>query len=155
MAPCLYWSYRAMINRHSLDDDELEALRDIASVAPRKPVILVVDNDRAALARLRRLVEGAGMRCVTASSAAEALRRILRDESALDLLVSGLGLEPDGPGLAFIRELNRSGSFLPIIVLSAPMPLGESRLEPPLNVLDFLPKPVDPVLFVSALSRSF
>ncbi|QRY81390.1 response regulator [Pseudomonas sp. PDNC002] len=144
-----------MINRHSLDDDELEALRDITTLVPRRPVILVVDDDRAALARLRRLVEGAGMRCMTASSAAEAMRRIFRDEAAIDLLVSGLDLEPDGPGLAFIHELNRTGTFLPIIVLSAPMELGGISSETPLNVLDFLPKPVDPLLFVRALSRSF
>ncbi|OBY88743.1 response regulator receiver protein [Pseudomonas sp. AU11447] len=144
-----------MINRHSLDDDELEALRDITPLVAHRPVILVVDDDRAALARLRRLVEGAGMRCVTASSAAEALRRILRDEAVLDLLVSGLGLEPDGPGLAFIRELNRTGTFLPIIVLSAPVDIRGEPQETPLNVLDFLPKPVDPMLFVRALCRSF
>ncbi|MGC4008627.1 MAG: response regulator [Pseudomonas sp.] len=143
-----------MSKRVVLNDEELQALRDITARAPRRPVVLLVDDDRAVLARTRRLIERANLRCLTASSAALALRRIQREEAAIDLLVSGLGLERDGPGRAFIRELNESGTFLPIIMLSARTDLGEDLFEVPLNVLDFLPKPVDPVSFLHALSHS-
>ncbi|WP_236200456.1 response regulator [Pseudomonas pseudonitroreducens] len=143
-----------MSKRVVLDDEELQALREITARAPRRPVVLLVDDDRVVLARIRRLIEGANLRCLTASSAALALRRIHREEATIDLLVSGLALESDGPGLAFIRELNRAGTFLPIIVLSARSDLGDSLCDTPLNVLSFLSKPVDPASFLHALSHS-
>ncbi|WP_236172561.1 response regulator [Pseudomonas pseudonitroreducens] len=143
-----------MIKRVDLDDEELRVLREITAQAPRRPVVLLVDDDRALLARTRRLIERANLRCLTASSGAVALRRIRRDEAAIDLLVSGLALESGGPGLAFIRELNRAGTFLPIIVLSARINLGDELSETPLNVLGFLPKPFDPASFLHTLSHS-
>ncbi|KJJ96084.1 response regulator receiver protein [Pseudomonas sp. 21] len=143
-----------MSKRVVLNDEELQALRDITARAPRRPVVLLVDDDRAVLARTRRLIERANLRCLTASSAALALRRIQREEAAIDLLISGLGLERDGPGRAFIQKLNESGTFLPIIMLSARTDLGEDLFEASLNVLDFLPKPVDPASFLHVLSHS-
>jgi len=143
-----------MTNRALLDHHELEALQEVTALVPRRRVVLLVDDDRALLARTRRLIERANLRCVTASSAALALRRIQREEAAIDLLVSGLGLEGGGTGLEFIRELNRMGTFLPIIVLSASVDLPGSLSATPLNVLDFLPKPVDPEHFLNALRCS-
>lgn len=142
-----------MINRLHLDEEELEALREITALVPRRRVVLLVDDDRAGLARLRRLVEGAGLRCVTASSAAEALRRILRDEAVIDLLVTGLRMEQEGAGLELIRQLSTVGTFLPIIILSGQIDLRDVFASTSLNVLDFLPKPVDSASFLRSLGR--
>ncbi|PJI47366.1 MAG: response regulator [Pseudomonas sp.] len=142
-----------MISPVVLDEEELEALREVTARAPRKPVVLVVDDDRAVLAEMRELIEGADFHCLTAGSAAEALRRIRRDESDIDLLVIDLCMEQEGAGLSLIRELNEVGTFLPIIVLSGQPDVREVIESLRLSVLDFLVKPVDPVYFLGLLSR--
>ena len=87
-----------MISPVVLDEEELEALREVTAQAPHKPLVLVVDDDRDVLAEMRELIEGANFRCLTAGSAAEALRRIRRDESDIDLLVTDLRMEHEGRG---------------------------------------------------------
>jgi DNA-binding NtrC family response regulator len=142
-----------MVNPVVLDEEELQALREVTARAPRKPVVLVVDDDREVLAEIRELIEGANFQCLTASSAAEALRRIRRDESDIDLLVTDLRMEHEGAGLDLIRELNEIGTFLPIIVLSGQADARDVIEAMRLNVLDFMVKPLDPLYFLDLLSR--
>lgn len=142
-----------MISPVVLDEDELEALREITAPAPRKSVVLVVDDDREVLAELRELIEGASFHCLTAGSAAAALRRIRHDESDIDLLVTDLRMEHEGAGLELIRKLNEIGTFLPIIVLSGQADIREVIEAMRLNVLDFMVKPLDPAYFLTLLSR--
>lgn len=153
VAKGLYCGVASMISPVVLDEEELEALREITAPAPRKPVVLVVDDDRQVLAELRELLAGANIQCLTAGSAAEALRRIRRDESDIDLLVTDLRMEHEGAGLELIRELSEIGTFLPIIVLSGQPDARDVIQALRLNVLDFLVKPVDPVYFLGLLSR--
>lgn len=142
-----------MISPVVLDEEEIEALREVTARATRQPVVLVVDDDREVLAEMRELIEGANIRCLTAGSAAEALRRIRRDESSIDLLVTDLRMEHEGAGLDLIRELNAAGTFLPIIVLSGQADARDVIEAMRLNVLDFLVKPVDPAYFLELLGR--
>ncbi|WP_447753327.1 response regulator [Pseudomonas nicosulfuronedens] len=142
-----------MISSVVLDEEELQALREITAPMPRKSVVLVVDDDRAVLASMRELIEGANFRCLTAGSAVEALRRIRRDESDIDLLVVDLCMEQEGAGLSLIRELNEVGTFLPIIVLSGQPDVHDVIESLRLSVLDFLVKPVDPMYFLGLLRR--
>ncbi|MBD9502809.1 response regulator [Pseudomonas sp. BGr12] len=142
-----------MVNPVVLDEEELEALREVTARTPRKPLVLVVDDDLEVLAEMRELIEGANLRCLTAGSAAEALRRIRRDESDIDLLVTDLRMEHEGAGLDLIRELNEVGTFLPIIVLSGQADARDVIEAMRLNVLDFMVKPLDPLYFLDLLSR--
>ncbi|MBB4865213.1 DNA-binding NtrC family response regulator [Pseudomonas nitritireducens] len=142
-----------MNHRLLLDAEELEALREVSARAQRKPVVLLADDDRATLVRVRGLIEGANLRCLTARSAQEALRRIRRDEAGIDLLVSGLRVERDGTGLDLLRELGNVGTFLPIIVLSGQGDRRDIYATTALNVLDFLAKPVESVDFLNLLKR--
>ncbi|MFV3412078.1 response regulator [Pseudomonas nitroreducens] len=142
-----------MVNPVVLDEEELEALREVAARAPRKPLVLVVDDDLEVLAEVRELVEGANLRCLTVGSAAEALRRIRRDESDIDLLVTDLRMEHESAGLDLIRELNEIGTFLPIIVLSGQADARDVIEAMRLNVLDFMVKPLDPAYFLEVLGR--
>lgn len=142
-----------MVNHVILDEEELEALREITRPPPRKPVVLLVDDDREVLAEMRELIETADIQCLTARSATEALRRIRRDESDIDLLITDLRMEREGSGLELIRELNAIGTFLPIIVLSGQADTRDVIEAMRLNVLDFMLKPVDPAYFLRTLSR--
>jgi DNA-binding NtrC family response regulator len=143
-----------MVNPVILDEEELEALREVTARTPRKSLVLVVDDDLEVLAEMRELIEGANLRCLTAGSAAEALRRIRRDESDIDLLVTDLRMEHEGAGLDLIRELNEVGTFLPIIVLSGQADARDVIEAMRLNVLDFMVKPLDPLYFLDLLKRS-
>ncbi|MFS2125888.1 response regulator [Pseudomonas sp. Pseusp97] len=142
-----------MVSSVILDEEELQALREVTAPAARMPMVLVVDDDREVLAEMRELIEGAGFRCLTAGSAAEALRRIRRDESDIDLLVTDLRMEHEGAGLELIRELSEVGTFLPIIVLSGQADARDVIEALRLNVLDFMVKPVDPAYFLDLLRR--
>lgn len=160
MAECFYTAPQiptgeaeAMVTQDILDDEELAALRDITAPAPRKPVVLLVDDDPAVLAEMRELIETADLHCLAARSAAEALRCIRKDESDIDLLITDLCMEHDGSGLDLIRELNAIGTFLPIIILSGQADTRDVIEAMRLNVLDFMLKPVDPAYLLDALRR--
>jgi len=143
-----------MSQNNFLSEEELEALREITETPVRRPVILLVDDDEDVLAEMRELIEGADVDCLTASSAAEALRRITRDESSIDLLVTDLNMEEEGSGLNLVRELHLIGTFLPIIVLSGHAGTRDVIDAMRLNVLDFMLKPVEPAHFLRVLSRN-
>jgi len=143
-----------MVTPDILDEEELAALREVTAPIPRSPVVLLVDEDPEVLAKLRELIESADIHCLTAQSAAEALRRIRRDESDIDLLITDLPMERTGSGLALIRELNAIGTFLPILVLSGQADTLDLIEAMGLNVVEIMLKPVDPEYFLLALSRS-
>ncbi len=139
------------VTQDILDEEELAALREVTAPAPRPPVVLLVDADPD---EMRELIESAGIHCLIAYSAAEALRRIRRDESDIDLLITDLPMERKGSGLELIRELNAIGTFLPIIVLSGQADTLDVIEAMGLNVLEIMLKPVDPDYFLYVLSRS-
>ncbi|MDF3934730.1 response regulator [Pseudomonas citronellolis] len=139
--------------REILDADELAALQAVTSRPARRPVVLLVDDDRQVLAEMRELIRGAGLDCLTARSSAEALRRIRRDEAGIDLLVTDLRMETESSGLELIRQLNDQGTFLPIVVLSGTDDARDVVEAMRLSVLDFLLKPVDPAYFLQTLKR--
>ncbi|MFV3306571.1 response regulator [Pseudomonas sp. NY15181] len=143
-----------MVTPDILDEEELAALREVTAPAPRKPVALLVEDDPEVLAGLRELIETADFRCLIAHSAPEALRRIRRDESNIDLLITDLPMERKGAGLELIRDLNAIGTFLPIIVLSGRADTLDVIEAMGLNVLEVMLKPVDPDYFLYVLSRS-
>ncbi|KRV65706.1 response regulator [Pseudomonas citronellolis] len=139
--------------RNLLDDEEIEALLEITVRPERPPTVLLVDDDPQVLAEMRELIESADLQCLTASNSAQALRRIGRDESAIDLLVTDLCMEGEGAGLELIRQLHARGTFLPIIVLSGTTRARDVVEAMRLNVLDFLLKPVEPEEFLRTLKR--
>lgn len=142
-----------MSHNSILSEEEIEALLEVTAGTQPRPVVLLVDDDRQVLAKMRHWIERANFHCLTASSAAAAMRRISRDEAGIDLLVTDLRMEHDGSGLDLIRQLKSAGTFLPIIVLSGHAQTRELIEAMELNVLDFMLKPVDPVHFVGALRR--
>lgn len=142
------------VTQDILDEEERAALREVTASTPRKPVVLLVDDDPAVLAEMRELIETANIHCLVAHSAASALRRIRRDESDIDLLITDLPMERKGAGLELIRDLNAIGTFLPIIVLSGQADTLGMIEAMGLNVLEVMLKPVDPEYFRHVLSRS-
>lgn len=87
--------------------------------APRKPVILVVDDDPALQKLVVLLLQRAGFETISALNATEA-GHILRRPPLPDLVLLDLML-PEISGIDFLKEIRAQSIYdnLPIIILSA------------------------------------
>src|SRR6266516_2508795 len=79
--------------------------------------ILVVDDERAVRESLRRALELEGYEIELAADGREALER-LKAEAQLDAVILDV-LMPGVDGLEVCRRLRRSGSRLPVLMLTA------------------------------------
>jgi DNA-binding NtrC family response regulator len=78
--------------------------------------ILIVDDDPYFLRVLSRILTGENFQVKTAEGAVEAAQ--LLQQNAFDLVISDLRL-PDGDGLSILQEIRRSGSEMPVVILTA------------------------------------
>ncbi|MGH8001413.1 MAG: ATP-binding response regulator, partial [Brasilonema sp.] len=115
--------------------------------------ILVVDDDTSTLELLEEILQGAGAKVIAVASASEALQVL--EELKFDVLISDIGM-PQTSGYALIRQvrLKEMGQTqrIPAVALTA-----YSREEDKFEALKagfhiFLPKPVNPVELMGAIS---
>lgn len=113
--------------------------------------ILLVDDSAESLTALRATLEPLGARIVTASSGPEALRHLLREQYAvvlLDVRMPGM----NGYDVATYMRQREATRRIPLIFLSA---AGDAELEfrgYEAGAVDFVQKPVDPVVLLSKVS---
>ncbi len=105
-------------------------------------VVLCIDDDTDYLELVRRMIGGAGVQTLGASSAEEALELVERQR--IDAIVTDLNL-PERNGIEFIATLRGAGNNVPILVLT-----GEGSVDAAVEALkhgaaDFLQKPIDGV----------
>jgi two-component system phosphate regulon response regulator OmpR len=116
------------------------------------PHLLVVDDDERLRALLTRYLTSNGFRVSAAPGAAEA--RALMKSMAFDLLILDV-MMPGESGLELARAV-RTGSQVPILMLTARGEPSDRIAGLELGVDDYLPKPFEPrelLLRVSALLR--
>jgi two-component system phosphate regulon response regulator PhoB len=87
--------------------------------SPKKPRILVVDDDPSLQKLVTVLIQRAEMEMISATSAAEAAQ-ILRQKPMPDLVILDLML-PEISGIEFLKQIRSKSYFdhLPVIILSA------------------------------------
>jgi DNA-binding response OmpR family regulator len=78
--------------------------------------ILIVDDDPYFLRVLGRILTGENFQVKTAEGAVEAAQ--ILQENSFDLVISDLRL-PDGDGLSILQEIRKSGSEIPVVILTA------------------------------------
>jgi DNA-binding NtrC family response regulator len=78
--------------------------------------ILIVDDDPYFLRVLGRILTGENYRVTTAEGTVEAAQ--ILQESSFDLVISDLRL-PDGDGLSILQQIRKSGSEIPVVILTA------------------------------------
>jgi DNA-binding NtrC family response regulator len=78
--------------------------------------ILIVDDDPYFLRVLSRILTGENFQVKTAEGAVEAAQ--ILQENSFDLVISDLRL-PDGDGLSILQQIRKSGSEIPVVILTA------------------------------------
>ena len=78
--------------------------------------ILIVDDDPYFLRVLGRILTGENFQVKTAEGAAQAAQVL--QENSFDLVISDRRL-PDGDGLSILQEIRKSGSEIPVVILTA------------------------------------
>src|SRR5262245_11101415 len=125
--------------------------RDLSEM-PRKPSILVVDDEENITRTLQMVFEQQGYEVTTARSSAEAIK-ILHDGNKLDAVIADLNMEREDIGL----EVARAAQGLrppPIIVICTGFANLKNSLEALRMHVDYLAnKPVDLEELSAALRR--
>lgn len=118
---------------------------------PQRPLVLVVDNDSAARARLTNLLSAEGYAVETFDSATKFLERSPANEPSclvLELIIPGID------GLALQLQLAASGRREEIIFVtgSGTIPLGIQAMKQ--GAVDFLTKPFDQEALLTAVAEA-
>ncbi len=100
--------------------------------------ILVIEDDPEFGRSAKQLLEQEGMEVETAKNGAEAFERLLYSPFDVVLLDLVLGEES---GLSILRELNTSGSTIPIIIMTAHASIETVTEAMRINAFDYIRKP--------------
>jgi DNA-binding NtrC family response regulator len=102
------------------------------------PRILIIEDDPDFGRIAKSLIEQEGMEVETAKTSAEAYERLLYSPFDVVLLDLVLGEES---GLTILRELNTSGSTIPIIIMTAHASIETVTEAMRINAFDYIRKP--------------
>lgn len=109
--------------------------------------VLVVDDDPAARRSLEDILAQAGYEVTGAGSAAEARRLVEGQEPALAVLDLVL---PDGDGIRLLEDLRASWPAMPALIVTGYVETRSVVEAMRRGALDYLAKPVDPEVLLSA-----
>lgn len=117
--------------------------------------ILLVDDETDALEELGELLEGEGFHCHCATNVASAMA-CMATWPDIALLITDLRM-PDESGLRLIQNMRATPRYatLPIIVMSGHADMNDVIGLLPLQVVDFLPKPIYQERLIEVLNQRF
>jgi len=121
------------------------------SVSSEKPMIAVVDDDRAVAKGMQRLLQSSGLNAITFTSGAEFLESVtstVPDCVLLDLVMP----EPDG--FTVQARLTAVGVTTPVIFLSASRDLDQRRQALAAGAFAFLEKAVDEEVLLDTIASA-
>jgi DNA-binding NtrC family response regulator len=111
--------------------------------------ILIIEDEHALGAALSLAVQRLGHSPVLAASGAAALERTKAQK--FDAIVLDIGL-PDVSGLDILEKIRKSGSKIPILIITAHATLDHTITSQKLGVSDYLIKPLDLQHFEEVIS---
>jgi DNA-binding NtrC family response regulator len=115
--------------------------------ATQSSLVLVVDDDSAARRSLQELLNRAGYAAVGAATAADARRFAESEEPALAVIDLVL---LDGDGVTLLGDLRALWPAMPAIIVTGYMEARSIVEAMRRGAIDYLSKPVDPEVFLSA-----
>ena len=116
-----------------------------------KPTVLIVDDDTDLLRLLTLRLQRAGFAVQTATSGAEALKRLAEEQPRVvltDLKMDGLD------GLQLLAEIESRNPVLPVIVMTAHGTIPDAVKGTRLGAFAFLTKPLDSAELIDCLQRA-
>lgn len=121
----------------------------LGSTGPRRPRILVVDDDAGIRALCAAVFLGEGFDVLEAQDGREGLARAISDSP--DFVVSALALPVlDGFGLAVALRQIKQTKHLPLVFLTAPEAVPGADVHAyDVGALAFFPKPFEPLALAS------
>jgi PAS domain S-box-containing protein len=133
------------------DRPETEAQAVIPHTTLGDVRVLVVEDDHDSLEVLRLILEGAGAKVTTTTSAHQAFREI-ETHGPFDVVVSDIGM-PEVDGHAFMRRVRSqvAGARVPAIALTAYSRSEDAELAKKAGYQAHLAKPVDERLLLSTI----
>lgn len=116
---------------------------------------LVVDDEPRALGLTVRLLETAGVQCLTAASAEEALEK-LRADPGIDVVLSDIFMPVTG-GLEFLAQVRQEfphRSWLQLLLITGQASVETAVAAMRLDASDYLLKPVDPKVLRESVANA-
>jgi DNA-binding NtrC family response regulator len=117
----------------------------------KKPLILVVDDDKELLKNLGSKIKRWGFDCLTACDGIEALE-VLKD-NPVDLVLTDQQM-PKMDGLTLLKEIKSKHGGVPFIMLTAFGTVDKAVLSIRHGADDYLQKPYDPDNLLATIKRS-
>jgi DNA-binding NtrC family response regulator len=111
--------------------------------------ILIVEDEHALGGALVLTIQRLGHRPLLAASGAAALERLAQER--IDAVVLDIGL-PDMSGVEVLERVRRSGSQIPVLVITAHAALEHAIASQKLGIADYLIKPLDLTRFEQSIS---
>src|SRR5262245_29002647 len=105
--------------------------------------LLVADDSETVLLMLQRRLELEGYDVVTATDGMEALDRIRETEANPPDLILLDAMMPNKSGTEVLAELRKSGSEIPVLMISAHLDAQEPDRMRSLGATDCIPKPFE------------
>ncbi len=133
------------------DADDLLAAAARAVSVPRRPIVLLVEDDPAVRTGLIRGLRRAGYACLEAAGAGEGIEMAQARKPDVVLIDRQI---PGGDGLTVLKELRREPGLaeLPAIVMTGHAKAETAREITALDA-EFIPKPFGLATLVSAVDR--
>lgn len=119
--------------------------------APRPRRVLVIDDDRVTLRRVRAELEQVGLIVETVDSAAAARAALAagtHDAVVLDLIL------PDASGHELLAEIRKGGSGPPVVVLTSSQELDDAVACMQAGAVDFATKPCETVRLQTSIENA-
>ena len=112
----------------------------MATIQTGKRRILIVDDEPAVLALLRRILSTEDAEILAVRSGAQALE--IARQTRLDLVILDVRL-PDVSGLEVLKRVRRIDEFVPVIMVTSYGSAKTVRASMRLGAFDYLTKPFD------------
>jgi DNA-binding NtrC family response regulator len=119
---------------------------------PRKPSILIVDDEESVLQTLRLVFEKEGYDVSTAASCEEALK-VIGNGAAFDAVITDLNMEREDVGLEVARAALKRKPKPAIVICTGFASLDNSRESLKMGIDYMAHKPVELTALISALNR--
>ena len=105
--------------------------------------LLVADDSETVLLMLQRRLEMEGYEVVTAADGIQALERIRETEANPPDVILLDAMMPNKSGTEVLEELRKSGSKIPVLMISAHLDAQEPDRMRSLGATDCIPKPFE------------